>query len=165
MAGTLDHVGYARTIKKLPPLIFILHLQNHHHRTNEVTIQWIECWTHTFRAQASHGKSGIVLLLANARSNKIFYYNDSNLDSHLWIKKIRCTAGRLSFKDEVNWCYITMLYDWDWFRKLAPPLSHSSFAALSLSPWDVYLADSRNFFYEFNRMTLHLISVVNYWSG
>ena len=88
---------------------------------------------------------------------KFFYYNDSYLDSHLWIKKIRCTAGRLSFKDEVNWCYITMLYDWDWFRKFAPPLSHSSFAALSLSPWDVYLADSRNFFYEFNRMTLHLI--------
>ena len=145
MAGTLDHVGCARTIKKLPPLIFILHLQNHH--------------------QASHGKSGIVLLLANARSNKSFYYNDSNLDSRLWIKKIRCTAGRLSFKDEVNWCYITMLYDWDWFRKFAPPLSHSSFAALSLSPWDVYLADSRNFFYEFNRMTLHLISVVNYWSS
>ena len=27
MAGTLDHVGCARTIKKLPPLIFILHLQ------------------------------------------------------------------------------------------------------------------------------------------
>ena len=145
MAGTLDHVGCARTIKKLPPLIFILHLQNHH--------------------QASHGKSGIVLLLASARSNKNFYYNDSNLDSRLWIKKIRCTAGRLFFKDEVNWCYITMLYDWDWFRKFAPPLSHSSFAALSLSPWDVYLADSRNFFYEFNRMTLHLISVVNYWSS
>ena len=33
--------------------------------------------------------------------------------------------------------------------------------SLCLHAWDVYLADSRNFFYEFNRMTLHLISVVN----